>query len=67
MQQIIKLIGASAGSAAIPGLESEVNKWLSENADKDIIDLSIISEQSDPTAPQLSPKGRLIMIRYRGG
>lgn len=51
MEQI-KLISAGF---TIPHLEADANRWLRENADKDILDVSIVSHST----------GWLAMIRYK--
>lgn len=50
---------------AIGMLEEEANKWLKENSDKDLVDVSIISYPSEPQHADLGRMGWMIMIRYQ--
>jgi len=62
----IKLIAAYHKGLAIPELESEVNQWLKENSDKEIINISITSFPHEPRDPERLGPGWIIMIRWGG-
>lgn len=61
----IQLISQIMGTATLVQLQEDANVWLRDNADKEIVDISIISHPAQPdVAPELGGVGWIIMIRY---